>query len=302
MNGRRRYYIICWLLNLLTGSGELLSQTPDFSAVPNLKPGDSQGITNLINNGVEARKGKVIAWFPKDSLSEAQVGMILDTLNIGVIAAERVIKAPLAWQVHQEAEPYTFYFRLDSFVSHASGAGFVSIPFWRIKQGRAPWLHEAIHEMLNTNAGNWTNASVPDEVWANNMPLWLSEGLPDYITLRVSQDYNLPQYDVFTNSFQTNVDSACKEDLKGVRADSILSYIGKKGAMEALFGNDRRLYAPTFYHCSCSFVKYLAEEVQVDKLIASLAAYPKEMEKLEASAVPSVAALKKRWLIKINGK
>jgi hypothetical protein len=227
--------------------------------------------------------------------------MILDTLNTGVVAAENLIKAPLAWQVQQETMPYTYYFRLDTFISHASGAGFVSIPFWRIKQGRAPWLHEAVHEMLNTKAGAWTNASVPDEVWKNNMPLWLSEGLADYISLRVSQDHHLPQYDVFTKSFQANVDSACKEDIKSDKADSILSYIGKRGVMEALFSEDRGLYAPTFYHCSCSFVKYLADELGLDKLIASLAAYPKEMEKLEASAVPSLEALKKRWLIKING-
>ena len=287
---------------LLTSSIKVVSQTPHFSTVPNLQRGDSISITYLIKNGTKASKGKVIGWFPKDSLSREQMDKILDTLNIGVVAAERFIKAPYAWQVQQVGKPYTFYFRLDSFVSHASGAGFVSIPFWRLKQGKAPWLHEAIHEMLNTKAGNWLNDSIPEDVWAKNMPLWLAEGLPDYISMQVSEQYNLPIFDVFTNSFLTNVDSVCKEDLKERRSDSILSFIGNKGAMSGLFGKERRLYAPTFYHCSCSFVKYLAEQFGADPLIESLSAYPNEMEQLEKGISTSIQELKNRWLAKIEGR
>lgn len=277
-----------------------MSQIPHFSTVPNLHSGDSIGITHLIKNGTKLGKGRVIAWFPKDSLSAKRMHQILDTLNSGVAAAEKFINAPHAWQVHQKGTPYTFYFRPDNFISHASGADFVSIPFWRIKQGKAPWLHEAIHEMLNTNAGNWSSESIPEEVWANNMPLWLSEGLPEYISMHVSQKLNLPQFDVFTNSLLTNIDSICREDLKGSKADSILSYIGKRGAMAALFGKERRFYAPTFYHCSCSFVKYLAAQIGIDPLVSSLAAYPREMEELEKRVSPSLEELKKLWLIQLN--
>lgn len=42
---------------------------------------------------------------------------IVDTLNRGIIAAEKFIQAPLDWQVHQIGDPITFYFRTDSFVS-----------------------------------------------------------------------------------------------------------------------------------------------------------------------------------------
>lgn len=286
---------------LLTFSIKSVGQIPDFSSVPSLNPGDSLNITHLIKNGIEVRKGKVIGWFPKDSLSGMQMNKILDTLNTGVSAAENFIKAPLKWQVHQKGMPYTFYFRTDSFISHSSGAGFVSISFWRIKEGKAPWLHEAIHEMLNTKAGNYFSDSIPEDVLAKNIPLWLVEGLPDYISMKVSQDYNLPLYDVFTNSYSTNIDSICKENLKSSKADSILSFIGKKGAMLELFGNNRQLYAPTFYHCSCSFVKYLADRVGVAPLIESLATYRTEMEELENRVSPSMEELKKQWLIKING-
>jgi hypothetical protein len=283
---------------------QAMSQVPHFVTVPNLHPGDSVAISHLVNNGTKLSKGKVIAWFPKDSLSTERMDQIADTLNIGVTAAESLIKAPLAWQVHQKDMPYTYYFRLDSFISHASDAGFVSIPFWRIKQGKAPWLHEALHEMLNTKAGNWISQSIPEEVWASNIPLWLSEGLPDYISMQVSQNLKLPLYNVFSNSFLTlnNIDSICKKDLEGSKADSILFFIGRKGALTALFGKERRLYAPTFYHCSCSFVKYLAESVGLDPLVASLAAYPKEMEELEKWLSMPIGKLKEKWLIKIKAR
>jgi hypothetical protein len=299
MNNQK--HITFLLVVLLTIGVKAIGQIPNFSIIPNLYEGDSVGITHLINNGTKLSKGRVIAWFPKDSLSAKRMNEILDTLNIGVVAAERFIKAPHAWQVHQKEMPYTFYFRSESFISHASGAGFVSIPFWRIKEGKAPWLHEALHEMLNTNAGNWFNESVPEDVWIKNMPLWLSEGLPDYISMQVSQKLKLRRFDVFANSLLINIDSVCREDLKGSKADSILLFIGKRGALTGLLGKDRRLYAPTFYHCSCSFVKFLAEKAGVDALIASHAAYPREIEELEKRVSPSLDESKKLWLIHLNG-
>jgi hypothetical protein len=54
----------------------LFSQLPDFSKAPNLHEGDSLNIAYLINNGVKITNGKVIAWFPKDSLSEKRMNEI----------------------------------------------------------------------------------------------------------------------------------------------------------------------------------------------------------------------------------
>ncbi|MEJ7681937.1 MAG: hypothetical protein WKG06_29615 [Segetibacter sp.] len=59
---------------------------------------------------------------------------IIDTLNIGINGAEKFINAPRPWQVQQKGDPYTFYFRTDTFISHASGAGFVSISFGESKK------------------------------------------------------------------------------------------------------------------------------------------------------------------------
>ena len=290
-----RYYFhnFSFTFTLLLSYVQSFSQVPDFAHVPSLHDGDSANISILINEGVKIYKNNVIAWFPKDSLSETQMSRIVDTLTMGIESAEKIIKAPLTWQVHKKGTPYIFYFRLDSFISHASGAGFVSIPFWRIKQGKAPWLHEAIHEMLNTKTGNWTTDSLPEKEWREKMPLWLTEGLPDYISIQASQKVSLPIFDVFSNSYINNIDSICKEDMKRIKADYIVSFIGKRGIIPELFGADRRLYAPTFYHCSCSFVKYIAESFGIEVLVNSLSSFSEEHELLEKSTSQSINDLKR---------
>src|SRR6476646_276142 len=120
----------CLVLTSLVISTTLFSQVPNFSKVPNVHEGDSLNIIYLLNNGVKVTDRKVICWFPGDSLSETQINEITNMLNAGISGAEKFIDAPQLWQVHQPDQPYTFYFRLDRFVSHASGAGFISIPFW----------------------------------------------------------------------------------------------------------------------------------------------------------------------------
>ncbi|MCC6289094.1 MAG: hypothetical protein IT249_14530 [Chitinophagaceae bacterium] len=302
MSRQKQKNSILFFICLLAIVTKAFNQIPDFSIVPNLYAGDSLHISQLITTGTSISGGKVIAWFPKDALTNERMRKLLDTLNKGIAAAENLIGAPHAWQVHTKAMPYTFYFRADSFISHASDAGFVSIPFWRIQQGKAPWLHEVIHEMLNTKKGNWLSNTIAEDVWIKNMPLWLSEGLPDYISLLVGQQQQLPLFDVFTNTLMADPDSICKNNLKSRNADSILAFIGTKGVMPQLSGKERMLYAPTFYHCSCSFVKFLSEKAGLDALVTSLAAYPEEMETLQNKLSYPVDTLKKQWLIKIKSR
>src|SRR5215217_7199186 len=102
MNNQKQKYKAFLFAVFLVISIKAVSQIPRFSTVPNLQPGDSVSIIHLIKNGTEARKRKVIGWFPKDSLSREQMDKILDSLNTGVEAAEKLIKAPLAWQVQQK--------------------------------------------------------------------------------------------------------------------------------------------------------------------------------------------------------
>lgn len=293
-------YFFLTIAILITIVKPLFSQIPDFSKIPALEEGDSLNITYLINNGVKISKGKVICWFPKDSLSEEKMNEITDMINAGIKAAEKFINAPLAWQVQQPTDPYTFYFRFDRFVSHASEAGFISIPFWRIKNGKSPWLHEVMHEMLHTKTGSWVSLGVTEEEWANKMPLWFFEGLPDYIALTVSLLENLPWFDVFANSSQTNINSLFLEEIKSDKGTYILSFIGTKGTMPELFSSDRILYAPAFYHGSSSFVHYLADNYGIKVLLAAISSFGQEQEIIEKLTGKPLEILKNEWLEKLK--
>ena len=278
----------------------LFSQVPDFSKVPNVHEGDSLNIAYLLNNGTKISDGKVICWFPKDSLSEKKMAKITSMFNVGIGGAEKFIHAPQPWQVHQPNEPYTFYFRFDRFVSHASGAGFVSIPFWRIKEGKAPWLHEVLHEMLYSKSESLLSKNVSEKELDEKIPLWLYEGLPDYISLKVSSAEHLRWFDVFSNSYEPDMDSLFIREIAAQKGRYILSFIGAKGIMPELFSDERIHYAPAFYHGSSSFIKYLAEHYDIKILVKGISSFGKEQETIEKLTGKSLVTLKKEWLNKLN--
>ncbi len=299
INLRFKYGWLTFVLMFVTPK-LLFCQIPDFSKVPLLRDEDSINITYLINNGVKISAGKAICWFPKDSLSEQRMKEIASMINNGIHAAEKFINAPLPWQLHPPSKPYTLYFRHDRFISHASQAGFVCIPFWRIKEGKSPWLHEILHEMLDSNTGSWFSKKVAEEDFTKNFPHWLSEGLPDYISLSVSLSENLSWFDVFSNSGNTNIDSLFKKEIESEKGSYILSFIGTKGVMPELSSKDRILYAPAFYHGSSSFTRYLSDNYGLKILLTAFSQFRKELETIEKLTGKTLDVLKGEWLANLN--
>lgn len=287
-------------LFLLLSSNLLFGQLPDFKNALYVHPGDSLNIMHLINSGIKITKEKAICWFPKDSLSESEMNEIANTINTGIKASQQYIKAPLPWQAHNYKTPVTFYFRLDTIISHASLAGFVSISFWRIKNGKSPWLHEALHEILYPKGRSWYSKDVSIEYRKSNMPLWLHEGLLDYISIRISEALNLPRFDVYSKSHLLNNDSLFLEDMKAQKDLYIISYVGNKGVMPELSSNDRMQYAPAFFHGSCSFVKYIVDNYGLEVLLSAVSSFENEQQTIENLCGKSLASLKKDWLEKIK--
>ncbi|HEX8355871.1 MAG TPA: hypothetical protein VF610_00580 [Segetibacter sp.] len=296
MNILKANYLLLFTPILLLAFKTSYGQLPDLAkALYRLSPEDSAGITSLLNNGVQVNKGKTIAWFPKDSLSVKRMNEFVDTINLGIAAAEKFIGAPLAWQHHKKEEAYTYFFRTDSFISRSHG-GFISIRFPLVRQGHAPWLHEVMHEMLEAKA----NDSIPGSAWRENMPHWLVEGLPEYIAREVYQQFGWAYFDL-SRKVIIDMDSACKEDLNNENGKYALSYIGKRGRLGDLAtqGN-REKYAFAFYHCSCSFTKYLVEQKGLTTVLNSFAASPYVQQAFEKSTNSSIEILKKSWLNKLQ--
>jgi len=88
-------------------------------------------------------------------------------------------------------------------------------------------------------------------------------------------------------------------EIKLKNGEFVLSYIGSNGAMPELFSNERTHYAPAFYHGSCSFVNYLAENYNVHLLLNGISSFGREQETIEQVTGKSLQALKKEWLDKL---
>ena len=144
-------------------------------------------------------------------------------------------------------------------------------------------------------------STVTEEEWDAKTPLWLQEGLADYIAIEVSEKYHLKLYDMFTNSNQKNLDTLFKEDIKHNNAKEILLHVGSSGNIKKfLFSESRKQNAGAFYHLSASFVKFLAEKYGIRMLVESNAVFKNELAELEKRMHSTLEKEKTLWLDSIN--
>jgi hypothetical protein len=256
---------------------------------------DSTRVAQLTKYGQKYQRGKAILWVYRDSLSVQRINEILDTLNLGISKANKFIHAPMPWQKYADA-PVTFFLCNDDFVPHASVDGFVFMPLRRFTNNKALWLHEAMHILLRSKKGNWNEA--PQHVTVEKMPMWLTEGLPEYIAIKLSHDNGFYRYDAWRDGGYLRVDSSCAIKLRGDNGAPVLNYIGRPGVMLELFGKSRPVYAPTFYNCSCSFTKYLVERFGIESLLKAIAEFGNEEKTFENLTSENLETLKKAWLLK----
>lgn len=254
---------------------------------------NEERIIDLNQNGLKLESGKVIAWFPKDSLSEYKMKGLVDTLNIVIAQAEKFMGAPRSWQVFTTKQ-ITFYFSNGNFVSNTSVEGFIFMPFWRIKSNKAPSHHEIMHVLLRSKTGNWNSA--PREETGARMPLWLTEGLPEYMAIKIAYSNHFPKFDLHNGGGYLRIDSTCSSILSTEIGAFIFPYIGRRGVLLELFGEKRAIYAPPFYNCSCSFTKYLAEKYGLETVLSAIAAFREEHETIENLTGKTIESIKQEWL------
>lgn len=258
---------------------------------------DSTRMAQLISYGQKIEKGRVVIWLSKNSLSDKRMNGILDTLNLGIVKASELINAPKAWQVFAD-KPITFFLCDDDFVPHASGDGFVFIPRQRFEDNRALWLHETMHILLRTKRGNWNDEA--QHITVAKMPMWLTEGLPEYLAMRLSYENNFLRYDAWKDGGYLEADSSCAAKLRDENGLYVLNFIGKPGVLIELFGKERPRYAPTFYNCSCSFTKYLVDSFGIDLPINAISMFGEEEQTIQKLTSKDLDTLRKQWLMKIG--
>ena len=251
---------------LLASVNARAQTTPPPPAALDWSADDGRRVGELTAKG-ERREGTMVVLFtPPGALEDSEEAALLQRLDKGV-AELRAVVGRHSWQVMREPK-ITYYISLDRFVSHASGRGAVFIPLLRVQDGRAPYLHEAGHELLATFSQPVTPDPARFERTRVTRPLWLGEGLADYVAQTAATRAGVKEGDVFDIGGLAGADAACRDRVKGPRGAEILPFIGAVGAPEALFTTERMEVAPTFYACGTSFTKFLVGRIGLQETIS----------------------------------
>lgn len=266
---------------------------------------DSNRVAFVTAHGTAQRHPQLVVWAPTDSIDARWLTAFGDTLDKGLHDLRALVGGPYAWQ-RIGSRPVVFFFSPGRFVSHATGQDTVFISLNRIRRGEAPFLHEAAHELL-TPKGPFFADEYPDSVEqdrrAAQFPQWLNEGLPDYLAQSVAKATGFPEGDVFEVGGLDKVDSTCAARLTSTsRRDEILAKIGGQGRLNALFTEERKVVAPTYYACSQSFTKYLVDRIGVKAVVGLFPEIPAAgwSGRIEKLAGEPIASLRRRWMDEVG--
>jgi hypothetical protein len=280
---------VACLLACIAAAAEQTSPLPvDWSA------DDGKRVEELTARGKRLEGTQVIVWTPA-AFPDAEHRALVDRLDRGV-SALRVVVGSHPWQSVGQRK-ITYYISADRFVSHGSGQAAVFIPLERVEDGFAPYLHEAMHELLATPE---TRANVQAERLQRIKlrPLWLAEGLPDYVAQTVAASTGLAEGDVFDTGGLDGVDRTCSSRLAGPAGAQVLDFIGAPGRPDALFTAERHTVAPTFYSCSFSFTKFVVERIGLPETIGLVPLIDKGAvhERIEMLTNRRMSDLRSDWL------
>lgn len=300
-----RHIVACFLVVAPT---VLRCQAPAGAATPlDWSSEDSARVAFLTAHGCSYTGAQTIVWAPLDSLDARWLSGFVDSLSASLGVLRRLMGGAYPWQrIGQRS--ITFYLSPGRFVSHASGTGAVFISLTRVRQGTAPFLHEAAHELL-APAGAFHPDEYADslagERAAERFPLWLSEGLPDYLAQATASAAGFHEGDVFAIGGLAQADSVCAARLaNSPRRNEILERVGGPGFLPALFTTERRDVAPVFYACSQSFTKYIVDRIGIRAVVAAFPRIPAGtwVTGIEAAAGTSFGDLRSGWLAAISSK
>ncbi|MEQ8424027.1 MAG: hypothetical protein RIA63_04905 [Cyclobacteriaceae bacterium] len=148
-----------------------------------------------------------------------------------------------------------------------------------------------MHALLRTKDGNWNELSRFTRYFS--MPVWFTEGLAEYISVKIEVVDSIKKFDNMGFGGYFKVDSSCSEIL--IQNSNMISYIGEAG-VPTKFITDRKVFAPQFYACSCSFTKYLVEKYGLDKMLKADAAFQNEQKTIELLTEKNLQTLKEDWI------
>lgn len=265
---------------------------------------DSAHVAWLEANGRRMSGSRVVVLAPPEQMPEAWQAALLDSLDRGVTELRRLIGAH-SWQRIGE-RPIRYYLVRERMISHASGKDVVFISMFHVRNGQAPYLHEAAHELLAPPAPFFYDEysdTLVAEAKFNASPYWLAEGLADVLANQAAAAAGTVEGDVFTIGGPAKADSTCAARLADnpYRTD-LLRVVGGVGGVEALFTTERTKVAPTFYACAQSISKYLVELIGVERAVGLFPAFKTGdwAVSFEQAAGMPAAAFREKWQARLG--
>ncbi len=286
---------------LLAAPAAGAAQVPDTTA---WWADDANRSAYVTGHGAARRYPGLVLWALPDSLGTDWYDGQGEALAAG-IAALRALVGSHPWQ-RNAGRPLVFILSPGRFVSHATGHDTLFIALARVRQGTAPFLHEASHELLAPRGPLFPFEypdSAAEEDAAARFPYWLSEGLPDVLAQLAAARSGFVEGDVFQVGGLARADSTCRARLVGhPRRAELVARLGRQGRLEALFTTERAQVAPTYYACSQSLSRWLVEQIGLERTVALVPAIPDGtwLPALEASLGTSLDAFRRAWLARLG--
>lgn len=256
---------------------------------------DGARVEELKKHGARTEGEHVVLWTPADALTNEQRHDLVTRLDRGLPAIRRLVGRH-SWQAIGD-QKMTYYVSADRFISHATGRAAVFIPLVRVQDGKAPFFHEATHEFLAAR-----RSAAIDPTRGAPPPLWLMEGIADFIGQSAAGQAGVVEGDVFDTGGMNGVDKVCAARLEAPIGREVVPAIGENARLAALFTTERQQVAPTFYACSFSFTKFLVSKISLPETVAlmPLMASGGVPARIEGLTGMKIARLREEWLRSIG--
>jgi uncharacterized protein (TIGR02246 family) len=230
---------------------------------------------------------------------------LADTLDRGVEQLHLTMRGPYEWQRIGD-RPVVFYLSPGRFIAHGSGYGAVFIPVSRVKERLAPFLHEASHELLAPRPPFYwweMRDSVAGARVRDAVPLWLFEGIPDYLAQVTAPRVGIHEGDVFAIGGLEKSDSSCSARVRASpRGPEVIDAVGRDVRLTSLFTTERAQVAPVFYACGQSLTRYLVDLIGVRRTVELMPAIGRGTWRaaVEAHAGRSMQSVRRAWLERLG--
>jgi len=225
---------------------------------------------------IEYRERGVTVVFDRGAMSETEMAAFARLVDDGIRDIREHLSRNAVGVRLRDGAP-TFVVTRRARISRAYRRT-VLLPLRRVRDRRAPYLHEAAHVL------------VP----ARNREVWLNEGFASYIESYIADNVGGYAGHVFSSGGNAGIDRDARRHLESGYGRTALEFVGRHGTPPGFY-RDRERVAPPLYVLAHSFFKYLVEKRGLGPSVRLLGA-PDSARAIQASSGRPMESWKREWL------